>query len=36
MTRSDELYERAQRLGVTGRSRMTKEQLAEAIAKKQG
>jgi hypothetical protein len=32
----DELYERAQRLGVTGRSRMTKEQLAEAIAKKQG
>ena len=30
-----ELYERAARLGVRGRSRMTKEELAEAIAKKQ-
>ncbi len=30
-----ELMERAKRLGVEGRSRMTKEQLAEAIAKKQ-
>jgi cation transport regulator ChaB len=30
-----ELYERAKKLGVPGRSRMTKEQLAEAIAKKQ-
>ena len=31
-----ELYRRAADLGVTGRSRMTKEQLAEAIARKQG
>ena len=30
-----ELYERARKLGVRGRSDMTKEQLAEAIAKKQ-
>ena len=30
-----ELYERAAGLGVKGRSRMSKEQLAEAIAKKQ-
>jgi cation transport regulator ChaB len=30
-----ELYERAKKLGVKGRSRMTKTQLAEAIAKKQ-
>jgi cation transport regulator ChaB len=30
-----ELYERARKLGVPGRSRMTKEQLAEAISKKQ-
>jgi len=29
------LYERARKLGVKGRSRMSKEQLAEAIAKKQ-
>jgi cation transport regulator ChaB len=31
-----ELYERAKRAGVSGRSRMTKEELAEAIARKQG
>jgi cation transport regulator ChaB len=31
----DELYERAKKLGVSGRSRMTKEELAEAIARKQ-
>jgi cation transport regulator ChaB len=31
----DELYERARTLGVRGRSSMTKEQLAEAIAAKQ-
>ncbi len=31
----EELYERAKSLGVRGRSNMTKEQLAEAIAKKQ-
>jgi cation transport regulator ChaB len=31
----EELYERAKRLGVEGRSKMTKEQLAEAIARKQ-
>jgi cation transport regulator ChaB len=31
----DELYKRAAKLGVSGRSRMTKEQLAEAIARKQ-
>ncbi len=30
-----ELYERAKALGVEGRSTMTKEQLAEAIARKQ-
>jgi cation transport regulator ChaB len=30
-----ELYERAKRLGVPGRSRMSKQQLAQAIAKKQ-
>ena len=30
-----ELYERAKKLGVRGRSRMTKSELAEAIAKKQ-
>ena len=31
-----ELYDRAKRLGVSGRSKMTKNELAEAIAKKQG
>ena len=31
----DELYERAKKLGVTGRSSMSKQQLAEAIARKQ-
>lgn len=31
----DELYERATRLGVRGRSRMTKAQLGTAIARKQ-
>ncbi len=31
-----ELYERAKRAGVSGRSRMTKEQLADAIARKNG
>ena len=30
-----ELYERAKKLGVSGRSRMSKSELAEAIAKKQ-
>jgi cation transport regulator ChaB len=30
-----ELYERAKELGVSGRSRMTKEELAEAIARRQ-
>lgn len=30
-----ELYERAKQLGVKGRAKMSKEQLAEAIAKKQ-
>jgi cation transport regulator ChaB len=30
-----ELYERAKKLGVSGRSRMKKEELAEAIAKRQ-
>ena len=30
-----ELYERARKLGVKGRSKMSKEQLAEAIARKQ-
>ncbi len=31
-----ELYDRAKRLGVRGRSRMRKTELAEAIARKQG
>jgi cation transport regulator ChaB len=31
----DELYERARKLGVKGRSKMTKNELAEAIARKQ-
>ncbi len=31
----DELYERAKRLGVRGRSRMSKDELAKAVAKKQ-
>jgi cation transport regulator ChaB len=31
-----ELYERAKRLGVDGRSRMSKTELARAIARKQG
>ncbi len=31
----DELYERARRLGVKGRSKMRKQELAEAIARKQ-
>jgi cation transport regulator ChaB len=31
----EELYQRATRLGVKGRSRMSKEKLAEAIARKQ-
>jgi cation transport regulator ChaB len=31
-----DLYERAQRLGVEGRSRMSKRELARAIARKQG
>ena len=31
----DELYERAKQLGVRGRSNMNKQQLAEAIAKRQ-
>ncbi len=31
-----ELYERARNLGVTGRSRMSKEELARAIARKGG
>jgi cation transport regulator ChaB len=31
----EELYERATKLGVRGRSRMTKEELGEAIARKQ-
>jgi cation transport regulator ChaB len=30
-----ELYERARKLGISGRSRMSKQQLAEAISKKQ-
>jgi hypothetical protein len=30
-----ELYERAQRLGIEGRSRMSKSELAEAIARRQ-
>ena len=32
----DELYERARKLGVEGRSKMSKRELARAIAKKQG
>ena len=32
----DELYERAKKLDVAGRSKMTKTELAEAIARKQG
>jgi cation transport regulator ChaB len=32
----DELYERAKRLGVEGRSKMSKRDLARAIARKQG
>jgi cation transport regulator ChaB len=32
----DELYERARRAGVKGRSRMTKTELAQAIARRQG
>jgi len=31
----DQLYERAKRLGITGRSSMTKQELAEAIARRQ-
>jgi cation transport regulator ChaB len=31
----DELYERAKKLGVTGRSKMTKMELAQAIARNQ-
>jgi cation transport regulator ChaB len=31
----EELYERAKKLGVPGRSNMTKQELAEAIARKQ-
>jgi cation transport regulator ChaB len=31
----DELYERAKRLGIRGRSKMTKRELAEAIARTQ-
>jgi cation transport regulator ChaB len=31
----DELYERAKKLGIQGRSKMAKEQLAEAIGRKQ-
>ncbi len=31
----EELYERARRLGIKGRSRMRKQELAEAIARKQ-
>jgi cation transport regulator ChaB len=31
----EELYERAKDLGIDGRSKMTKEELAEAIAKRQ-
>jgi hypothetical protein len=32
----EELYERAKKAGVSGRSKMTKEELADAIARKQG
>jgi cation transport regulator ChaB len=35
-TTKDELYDRAKRLGVEGRSRMSKTELARAIARKQG
>jgi cation transport regulator ChaB len=31
----EQLYQRAKKLGVSGRSRMSKEELAEAIARKQ-
>jgi cation transport regulator ChaB len=31
----DELYERAKKLGIDGRSRMSKDELADAIARKQ-
>lgn len=31
-----ELYERARRAGIRGRSRMTKQELAQALAKRQG
>jgi len=31
----DELYRRAKRLGIEGRSNMTKEELAEAIARRE-
>ena len=34
-SRREELYERAKRLGVKGRSRMTKQELGAAIARKQ-
>jgi cation transport regulator ChaB len=34
-SRRDELYERAKRLGVKGRSRMNKQELGAAIARKQ-
>jgi cation transport regulator ChaB len=32
----EELYERAKKAGVSGRSRMSKQELAQAIARKQG
>lgn len=32
----DELYQRAKKLGVSGRSSMNKKELAQAIARKQG
>jgi cation transport regulator ChaB len=32
----EQLYERAKKAGVSGRSRMTKSELADAIARKQG
>jgi len=34
-TRWKELYERARKLGIEGRSSMSKEELAEAISKRQ-
>jgi cation transport regulator ChaB len=34
-TTKEELYQRAKKLGISGRSRMSKGQLAEAIARKQ-